>query len=41
MLDPEFSIDTVIDKLPLEDLCFVGIITLMDPPKPEVPEVIV
>ncbi len=40
MLDPEFNIDTVVDKLPLESLCFVGIITLIDPPRPEVPEVV-
>jgi sodium/potassium-transporting ATPase subunit alpha len=38
MFDSEFNIDTVIDKLPLESLCFVGIITLIDPPRPEVPE---
>jgi sodium/potassium-transporting ATPase subunit alpha len=41
MFDSEFNIDTVIDKLPLESLCFVGIITLIDPPRPEVPEVVV
>ena len=41
MFDAEFNIDTIIDKLPLERLCFVGIITLIDPPRPEVPEVIV
>lgn len=41
MFDSEFNIDTVIDNLPLESLCFVGIITLIDPPRPEVPEVVV
>lgn len=37
---PNFKFDTDEPNFPLENLCFLGLISMIDPPRPGVPEAV-